>query len=117
MLPHLIGGEAALPWTMLLATLLVVLAVGLSAGLLAVRAVLRAELLPALSSRVTLRGCEVLICSATFSLSPGRNWPKSHSSRSATRDRAVIRTKRALVEIRAPRPSRSPADCPQECRG
>ena len=46
-LPHLVGGEAALPWTMLLATLFVVLTVGLAAGLLAVRAVLREELLPA----------------------------------------------------------------------
>ena len=47
-LPHLVGGEAALPWNMLLATLAAVLVVGLAAGLLAVRAVLRAELLPAL---------------------------------------------------------------------
>jgi putative ABC transport system permease protein len=47
-LPHLFGGAAAIPWAMLALTLSLVLLVGLAAGLLAVRAVLRAELLPAL---------------------------------------------------------------------
>ncbi len=47
-LPHLLGGGAAIPWAMLLVTLGLVMVVGLLAGLLAVRAVLRGELLPAL---------------------------------------------------------------------
>ena len=47
-LPHWLGGGASVPWRWLSLTLGTVLAVGLIAGLVAVRAVLRAELLPAL---------------------------------------------------------------------
>ncbi len=47
-LPHWYAGGASIPWLPLAGTLALVLAVGLAAGLLAVRAVLRAELIPAL---------------------------------------------------------------------
>jgi hypothetical protein len=47
-LPHLLQGGAAIPWTTLGITLALVLVVGLAAGLSAVRATLRAPLLPAL---------------------------------------------------------------------
>ncbi len=46
--PHLAGGAGSVPWSATAATLALVLAVGLAAGLLAVRAVLVAQLLPAL---------------------------------------------------------------------
>jgi ABC-type antimicrobial peptide transport system permease subunit len=47
-LPHLLGGGAAIPWLTLAVTLGLVLLVGLAAGMSAVRATLRAPLLPAL---------------------------------------------------------------------
>jgi ABC-type antimicrobial peptide transport system permease subunit len=47
-LPHWLSGGAQTPWLSLALTLALVLAVGLLAGLIAVRAMLRAELLPAL---------------------------------------------------------------------
>ena len=47
-LPHLVGRGAAIPWLSIVATLALVMFTGLAAGLVAVRAVLRAELLPAL---------------------------------------------------------------------
>jgi putative ABC transport system permease protein len=46
--PHLGGGQAAIPWLSLAGTLGAVLIVGLSAGLLVVRSVLTTPLLPAL---------------------------------------------------------------------
>ncbi len=48
--PHLAGGAATVPWLPTAAMLGVVLAVGLAAGFFAVRAVLVAQLLPALRS-------------------------------------------------------------------
>jgi len=49
--PHLVGGAGAVPWSATAATLALVLAVGLAAGLFAVRAVLVAQLLPALRAK------------------------------------------------------------------
>jgi ABC-type lipoprotein release transport system permease subunit len=48
LLPHLFSGSAAIPWTSLGGTVLLILVVGLIAGLSAVRAVLVAPMLPAL---------------------------------------------------------------------
>ena len=48
LLPHLFGGEAAIPWMSLGATVLLVLLVGLASSWFAVRAVMEAPLIPAL---------------------------------------------------------------------
>jgi len=48
LLPHLLGGQATIPWASLGGTLLLVLAAGLIASLAAVRATLQAPVVPAL---------------------------------------------------------------------
>ena len=48
LVPHLLAGGAAIPWSALGVMLVIVLGVGLLAGMAAVRAVLRAPLLTAL---------------------------------------------------------------------